>query len=92
MPIEGEPADVVSRIEAYDDWLARSEEVPKLLLTFDGPAEKLVIGAVMSAWCAANIATLEIESCGAAAHLAPEDQPEAIAAAIVNWLDRHQLR
>ena len=92
MPIEGEPADVVARIEAYDDWLAGSEEVPKLLLTFEGPAEKLMIGAEMGAWCAANIAGLETESCGAAAHLAPEDQPEAIAAAIVGWADRHRLR
>ena len=27
-PIDGEPADVVSRIEAYDDWLASSQDVP----------------------------------------------------------------
>ena len=92
MPIEGEPTDVVSRIEAYDEWLAGSEEVPKLLLTFESPAEKLMIGAEMTVWCAANIANLEIESCGAAAHIAPEDQPESIAAAIAKWADRHQLR
>ena len=35
MPIEGEPADVVSRIEAYDAWLARSADLPKLLPTFE---------------------------------------------------------
>jgi haloalkane dehalogenase len=46
----------------------------------------------MTAWCATNIANLEIEHCGAAAHLAPEDQPEATAAAITGWADRHQLR
>ncbi|MGO6705233.1 hypothetical protein ACCS33_38860, partial [Rhizobium ruizarguesonis] len=38
MPINGEPADVVARIEAYDRWLSASPEVPKLLLTFDGPS------------------------------------------------------
>jgi len=92
MPINGEPADVVGRIEAYDDWLARSADVPKLLLTFDGSAETLMIGPEMTAWCAANIAGLEIESCGAARHVAPEDQPEAIAAAIAGWADRHRLR
>jgi haloalkane dehalogenase len=92
MPLEGEPADVVSRIEAFDEWLARSKEVPKLLLKFEGPAEKLMIGAVMTAWCAANFTNLEIESYGAAAHIAPEDQPESIATAIVAWADRHQLR
>jgi haloalkane dehalogenase len=92
MPIEGEPADVVNRIEAYDDWLARSEDVPKLLLTFDGSAGTLMIGPEMTAWCATHIANLEIENCGAAAHVVPEDQPEAIAAAIAQWADRHQLR
>jgi haloalkane dehalogenase len=91
MPIDGEPADVVSRIEAYDDWLARSREVPKLLLTFD-TSPTLMIGAELTAWCSRNIASLEIQHCGAAAHLAPEDQPEAIAAAITSWADRHQLR
>jgi hypothetical protein len=39
----------------------------------------------MIAWCADNIAKLEIERCGIAAHVAPEDQPEAIAAAIAGW-------
>jgi len=95
MPLDGEPADVVGRIEAYDDWLASSEEVPKLLLTFD-TSPTVMIGAEMTAWCATNIAKLEIEYCGAAGHLAPEDQPEAIAAAIAMaiamWADRHQLR
>lgn len=91
MPLDGEPADVVRRIEAYDEWLAHSEEVPKLLLTFD-TSPTLMIGAAMTAWCAAHIAHLEIAPCGAAGHLAPEDQPEAIAAAIASWADRHQLR
>ncbi len=62
MPIEGEPADVVARIEAYDAWLAASADVPKLLLTFEGPAETLLIGEAMTAWCRANIANLDIES------------------------------
>ncbi|AYG60652.1 haloalkane dehalogenase [Rhizobium jaguaris] len=92
MPIEGRPADVVSRIEAYDAWLAASADVPKLLLTFDGPAETLLIGEAMTAWCRANIANLDVENCGPARHVAPEDQPEAIAAAISRWADRHELR
>ena len=92
MPIDGEPADVVHRITAYDAWLATSAEVPKLLLTFDGSSETLMIGAELTAWCAAHIANLEIESCGPARHLAPEDQPATLAAALVRWLDRHHLR
>ena len=90
-PIEGEPADVAGRVEAYDRWLADSKEVPKLLLTFD-TSPTLLVGPELAAWCAANIASLEIEHCGPAAHLAPEDQPKAIAAAIVNWADLHGLR
>jgi haloalkane dehalogenase len=91
MPINGEPADVVSRIMAYDGWLASSDTVPKLLLTFEGSAETLMIGSAMTAWCAANIAGLEIVNCGPAAHIAPEDQPQAIAQAIAAWVDRHHL-
>jgi haloalkane dehalogenase len=90
MPIEGKPADVVSRIEAADNWLANSEHVPKLLLTLDG-SEDLMIGTQMTAWCAANIAGLEIENCGRAANVAPEDQPDAIASALVGWAARHDL-
>ncbi|CAN7505660.1 haloalkane dehalogenase [Aminobacter sp. LjRoot7] len=92
MPIEGEPAEVIARIEAYDRWLAKSGGVPKLLLTFEGSVETLMIGKEMTRWCADNIASLEIENCGPARHAAPEDQPEAIAAAISAWADRHGLR
>jgi haloalkane dehalogenase len=91
MPLDGEPADVVARIEAYDEWLADSPDVPKLLLTF-GPGPGLMIGPKLIDWCVANIAGLEIENCGAAGHHAPEDQPGTIAAAIVAWADRHHLR
>ena len=92
MPINGEPADVIARIGAYDRWLATSGDVRKLLLTFEGSPETLMIGAEMIQWCAQNIASLEIENCGPARHAAPEDQPEAIAAAIASWADRHGLR
>jgi haloalkane dehalogenase len=91
LPLDGEPADVVARVEAYDDWLAHSPEVPKLLLTFEpGPGQMMTADVV--AWCAQNIAGLETERCGPAGHHAPEDQPDAIAAAIVAWADRHRLR
>jgi haloalkane dehalogenase len=51
-----------------------------------------MIGPEMAAWCATHIANLEISPCGAAGHLAPEDQPEAIAASVASWADRHGLR
>jgi haloalkane dehalogenase len=92
MPIEGEPADLVARIEAYDAWLATSPEVPKLLLTFDGSEDTLMIGPEMAGWCADHITGLEIVGCGPAAHIVQEDQPEAIGDAIDAWLDGHGLR
>ncbi|MFB6780355.1 haloalkane dehalogenase [Streptomyces sp. NPDC056352] len=88
MPLDGEPSDVVARIKEYDDWLARSTDVPKLLLTFD-TSPTLMIGEEMAAWCAANIASLETVHCGPAGHLAPEDQPEAIAMALTSWAERN---
>lgn len=91
MPIEGAPADVVDRVERYDAWLAASTDVPKLLLTFDGPAQSLMIGPALIDWCTTNIAALEVQRCGPAAHIAQEDQPAEIAAAIVAWLQRHDL-
>lgn len=91
MPLDGKPADVIERIEAYDEWLANSPQVPKLLLAFD-PGPGTMMGSEIISWCAANIASLEIEHCGSAGHHVPEDQPDAIAAAIVAWVDRHQLR
>ena len=66
--------------------------MPKLLLTFDGTEDTLMIGARIAAWSAEHIAGLEIVGCGPAAHVVQEDQPLAIAAAVGAWLDRHALR
>jgi haloalkane dehalogenase len=91
MPLEGQPPDVVARVEAYDAWLGASADVPKLLIHFD-PSDHVMIGPDLVDWCRANVAALEVVSGGAAHHLAPEDQPEAIAAAIAGWAQRKGLR
>jgi haloalkane dehalogenase len=91
MPFGGEPARLVTRIEAYDAWLAASPQVPKLLLTFEGSPTLLITDAVTD-WCASHIASLEIIRCGEAGHHAPEDRPAEIAAAMSAWADRHGLR
>ncbi len=91
IPLGGEPAELVARIEAYDAWLADSADVPKLLMTFEG-SPTLIISKEMADWCATNIAALETVHCGAAGHHAPEDRPAEIAAAISVWADRHGLR
>jgi len=84
-PIEGEPKDVVERVEAYDRWLAVGAEVPKLLLTFEGSPETLLVGPAMVDWCRKNIAALDVVGCGPAKHVVPEDQPDAIARAVIDW-------
>lgn len=89
MPYEGEPADLIQRIEAYDAWLGVSE-VPKLLLTFSN-SRTLLIGPQLHAWCEENIAALEVVSVGEAGHHAQEDRPKEIAAEIAAWTQRHGL-
>jgi haloalkane dehalogenase len=91
IPLGGEPAAVVARIEAYDAWLAASTDVPKLLMTFEG-SPTLLIDEKFAHWCATHIASLETVACGQAAHHAPEDRPHEIAAAVSAWADRHGLR
>jgi haloalkane dehalogenase len=91
LPLGGEPAELVARIETYDKWLASSTDVPKLLMTFEG-SPTLLISGELAGWCAANIAALETVPCGRAGHHAPEDRPVEIAAAISAWADRHGLR
>jgi haloalkane dehalogenase len=90
MPIDGEPAELVARVEAYDAWLAKSTDVPKLLLTFEG-SPTLLITPETAAWCADNIASLEIVASGEAGHHAAEDRPEEIGDAIAAWAEHHFL-
>jgi haloalkane dehalogenase len=89
-PLGGKPAEVVARLDAYAPWLAASEDVPKLLMTFEGPG--LIVDKRITDWCAGHITALEIVACGRAGHHAPEDRPEQIARAIAAWADHHQLR
>ncbi len=85
IPIDGEPADVVELVNAYDRWLASSDDVPKLLLTFEP-------GAIMSEpivrWCRENVAALEVVPAGQGVHFVPEDEPEAIARIVREWRAR----
>jgi haloalkane dehalogenase len=94
IPIEGEPADVTAVVVRYDEWLAQSTAIPKLLLTFAPPEGKQPSPTSRPAiveWARANIVSLEVAPLGVASHHAPEDVPDEIAQAIVTWLDRNQL-
>ncbi|MCX4524468.1 MULTISPECIES: haloalkane dehalogenase [unclassified Streptomyces] len=91
MPLGGEPAEVVARVEAYGAWLEASADVPKLLLTF-APGPGVMMGPELVAWCARNIAALEVEHHAVpAGHHTPEDQPALIAASLTSWTARHRL-
>ena len=90
LPIGGEPAGLIPRIEAYDAWLAASPRVPKLMMTFEG--SPTLLSPATADWCASHVAALEIVHCGKAGHHAPEDRPAEIAAAVSAWADRHALR
>ena len=91
MPLGGEPADVVAKVERYDEWMAASTDVPKLMLTFE-PGPGTMQGQVLTDWCIANIASLDIAHHDlVAGHHAPEDHPAAVADSISAWLDKHDL-
>ena len=81
LPLDGEPADVVAIVRENASWLERSK-VPKLLLTFDGAG--LSNAPAVVGW--AKNAGFTVRALGPAGHHAPEDAPEAIAHAIVDWL------
>jgi hypothetical protein len=72
VPIEGEPADVVTRIAAYDAWLARSARTFRSCCRPSTAAGTLLIGRDDSLVCGEH-RQVEIENCGPARHLAPDD-------------------
>jgi haloalkane dehalogenase len=89
IPIDGEPADVTERVLAYGRWMAASPEVPKLIMTVAGDPVSALASEVEQT--AKTFARAEVESVGVAGHHAPEDQPDAIGAAVARWLARHEL-
>jgi haloalkane dehalogenase len=88
IPVDGAPADVVRRVQAYDAWLESSAGVPKLLLTFDP-------GAIMTPatvkWCQDHVAALDVEHIGPGLHFVQEDNGPSIGIAIATWRQRHEL-
>lgn len=86
IPIAGEPADVHAIVVANQAYLATSA-IPKLLL-YASPGA--IIGAADVAWCTQTCRQLTAIDIGAGIHFLPEDQPDAIGAAIAGWLERVQ--
>ncbi|GAB3659860.1 haloalkane dehalogenase [Actinocorallia lasiicapitis] len=91
LPIDDDPADVVTRVAAYSTWLTTSPDTPKLLLTFDS-SPTLLITAPTATWCTENIPSLTTTHLGPAGHHATEDQPSPIATTLSTWLNTQKLR
>jgi haloalkane dehalogenase len=81
IPLDGEPAEVVDVVQAYADWLQRSD-VPKLLLYATPGA---ILRADMVAWCREHIQSLTSVDVGPGLHFVQEDQPHAIGRALRAW-------
>ncbi|WP_051570907.1 haloalkane dehalogenase [Cryptosporangium arvum] len=84
IPVEGVPGDVTAVVRANQRVLAESP-APKLLLHGEPGA---VIGAAEVAWCRAHGRRLSVVSVGPGTHFLPEDHPDAIATALIDWLPR----
>ncbi|MGV9414221.1 haloalkane dehalogenase [Nocardia sp. NPDC003693] len=88
-PLDGDPADVVAIMENYGRWMADSPEVPKLIM---GVEHGVGLGSAEAIeWAARTFASVETVNIGPAGHHCPEDQPDAIGAAVAEWLRRHAL-
>ena len=81
LPIDGEPADVVAAVQAYSEWLGKSN-LPKLLLYAQPGA---IIRGPLLEWCRNNMRNLKTLDIGAGSHFVQEDRPHEIGEAIAEW-------
>ena len=79
IPVDGEPADVVEIVRAYDDWLA-SSSVPKL---FINAAPGAIITGTQRAFCRTWPNQTEVTVPGI--HFVQEDSPDRIGEALSAW-------
>ena len=77
LPIEGTPADVVQIVERYGDWLAGSEQLPKLFINADPGAQ--IVGRIRD-FCRGWPNQREVTVPGI--HFIQEDSADQIGAAI----------
>ncbi len=81
LPIDGEPADVVAAVQAYSEWLGKSN-LPKLLLYAQPGA---IIRGPLLEWCRNNMRNLKTVDIGAGSHFVQEDRPHEIGEATAEW-------
>ncbi|MFV1963025.1 MAG: haloalkane dehalogenase [Acidimicrobiia bacterium] len=81
VPLDGKPADNVAIVEAYREWLTRTE-FPKLL--FYGNAGVAIKEAEV-AWCRERLSNLDVVDLGDAIHFVQETHPETIGTELSKW-------
>ncbi len=79
IPLDGEPADVVTIVQAYADWLATSE-VPKLFVNAEPGA--ILVGAQRE-FCRGWPNQTEVTVSGS--HFIQEDSPDQIGRTLADW-------
>lgn len=82
LPIGGEPADVVALYEAGVEWWTTTE-VPKLVLHAE-PGR--LYPEELALWNEDNAANVTLTGIGPGLHALQEEAPEALAAALSDWL------
>jgi haloalkane dehalogenase len=80
IPIEGEPSDVVARVQAYSDWLAESE-VPKLFVNAEPGS---ILTGRQREFCRSWPNQTEVTVPGT--HFIQEDSPDAIGQALARFI------
>ncbi len=81
LPIEGEPADVVEAVAAYNQKLQESD-LPKLLFYATPGA---LTGPAMVDWCKGNLKNLKVRDIGPGIHFLQEDHPHLIGSELAKW-------
>ncbi len=81
LPLDGVPADNYAVVEAYRQWLTRTD-VPKLL--FYGNAGVAIKEAEV-AWCREHLSNLSLVDLGDAIHFVQETHPETIGTELSKW-------
>ena len=85
VPIDGEPADVVSVVERYRDWLAESD-VPKLFINAEpGAIVRGRIRELIRTW--PNLTETTVTG----SHFIQEDSPDEIGTAVADFVRRPAL-
>ena len=84
LPLDGVPAGNAAVVEAYRQWLTRTE-IPKLL--FYGNAGVAIKEAEV-AWCRENLPNLDTVDLGDAIHFVQETHPDTIGTELSKWYAR----